>query len=119
MDTAKVFMTGRSQAVRLPKAYRFDTSEVLIEKMADGSVVLRPKVLKGLGTRLWEALGEEPMGNFERPPQGKLERDGAWWDSNGFVDAQPVSEPLLVREPDPTPLDGSKPVVARQGRKPR
>lgn len=32
MDTAKVFMTGRSQAVRLPKAYRFETDEVLIER---------------------------------------------------------------------------------------
>ena len=32
MDTAKVFMTGRSQAVRLPKKYRFDTSEVEIRK---------------------------------------------------------------------------------------
>jgi len=28
-DTAKIFTTGRSQAVRLPKAYRFDTAEVL------------------------------------------------------------------------------------------
>ncbi len=87
MDTAKVFMTGRSQAVRLPKAYRFDTSEVSIEKLADGSVLLRPKVAKGLGTRLWEALGDQPMGDFERPPQGTLERDAAWWDANGFVEA--------------------------------
>ena len=34
MDSAKVFMTGRSQAVRLPKAYRFDSEEVLIERRA-------------------------------------------------------------------------------------
>ena len=40
-DTAKVFMSGRSQAVRLPKAYRFDTDEVTIEKVVD-AVVLRP-----------------------------------------------------------------------------
>ncbi|MDO5653308.1 MAG: AbrB/MazE/SpoVT family DNA-binding domain-containing protein [Brachymonas sp.] len=39
-DTAKVFMSGRSQAVRLPKAYRFDTDEVTIEKVGD-AVVLR------------------------------------------------------------------------------
>ncbi len=32
METAKVFMTGRSQAVRLPKKYRFDVSEVEIRK---------------------------------------------------------------------------------------
>ena len=42
LDTAKVFTTGRSQAVRLPKAYRFDTNEVTIEKVGN-AVVLRPK----------------------------------------------------------------------------
>ncbi len=31
--TAKVFMTNRSQAVRLPKEYQFDTDEVLIRKV--------------------------------------------------------------------------------------
>ena len=28
METAKVFWSGRSQAVRLPKTFRFDTDEV-------------------------------------------------------------------------------------------
>ena len=31
-QTAKVFITGRSQAVRLPKAYRFKSKEVFIHK---------------------------------------------------------------------------------------
>lgn len=44
-DTAKVFTTGRSQAVRLPKAYRFNTKEVLIERQGD-AVILRPKLDK-------------------------------------------------------------------------
>jgi antitoxin VapB len=42
LPTAKVFTTGRSQAVRLPKAFRFDTDEVTIEKVGN-AVVLRPK----------------------------------------------------------------------------
>ena len=42
LSTAKVFTTGRSQAVRLPKAFRFDTNEVTIEKVGN-AVVLRPK----------------------------------------------------------------------------
>lgn len=42
LATAKVFTTGRSQAVRLPKAFRFDTDEVTIERVGDG-IVLRPK----------------------------------------------------------------------------
>ncbi len=39
--TAKVFTTGRSQAVRLPKEFRFSTSEVSIEKVGN-AVILRP-----------------------------------------------------------------------------
>ena len=31
-ETAKVFKTGRSQAVRLPKAFRFKGNEVFIRK---------------------------------------------------------------------------------------
>ena len=41
MDTAKIFQTGRSQAVRLPKAYRFNTNEVVIRRVGDG-VLLMP-----------------------------------------------------------------------------
>lgn len=42
MDTAKVFPNGRSQAVRLPKKFRFDGDEVFIAKMG-AAVVLIPK----------------------------------------------------------------------------
>ncbi len=42
MDTAKVFKNGQSQAVRLPKNYRFDTDEVYISKQ-NGVVCLFPK----------------------------------------------------------------------------
>ena len=38
MDTAKLFQSGRSQAVRLPKKYRFGGKEVAIKHM--GSAVL-------------------------------------------------------------------------------
>ena len=42
MQTAKLFFNGRSQAVRLPKAFRFEgQSEVLIERDGD-RVILRP-----------------------------------------------------------------------------
>ena len=42
MQTAKVFENGRSQAVRLPKDYRFDDDEVVINKIGD-IVLLMPK----------------------------------------------------------------------------
>lgn len=38
MDTAKIFQSGRSQAVRLPKAYRFEGKEVAVKRL--GSAVL-------------------------------------------------------------------------------
>ena len=41
METAKVFWSGRSQAVRLPKEYRFDTAEVRIRRHGAG-VILEP-----------------------------------------------------------------------------
>jgi len=43
MDTAKLFTNGRSQAVRLPKEYRFEGTEVLIKKVGN-TVVLIPLV---------------------------------------------------------------------------
>jgi len=42
MATAKLFKHGGSQAVRLPKDFRLDGAEVLIEKRGE-VVVLRPK----------------------------------------------------------------------------
>ena len=35
MKTAKVFTSGRSQAVRIPKEYRFDSEEVFINRVGD------------------------------------------------------------------------------------
>lgn len=35
MKTAKIFKNGRSQAVRLPKEFRFDCDEVFVQKQGD------------------------------------------------------------------------------------
>ncbi len=40
-DKAKLFWTGRSQAVRLPKEFRFEGSEVRIHREGD-KVILEP-----------------------------------------------------------------------------
>ena len=68
-DTAKIFTTGRSQAVRLPKAYRFDTSEVFIERRGD-AVILRPKLSKDE----WWGRMEKVLASFEGMPE-EIERD--------------------------------------------
>jgi antitoxin VapB len=42
--TAKIFTTGHSQAVRLPKAFRVDTKEMWISKNeVTGEITLKPK----------------------------------------------------------------------------
>lgn len=41
MDTAKIFWSGRSQAVRLPKDFRFDAEEVRIRRHGN-TVILEP-----------------------------------------------------------------------------
>ncbi|MFC1582197.1 antitoxin [Planctomycetota bacterium] len=42
METAKLFINGRSQAVRLPKQCRFKGKDVYVKKV-DGIVMLIPK----------------------------------------------------------------------------
>lgn len=44
LATAKIFSTGNSQAVRLPKAFRVDVSEMWIAKNeVTGEITLKPK----------------------------------------------------------------------------
>lgn len=40
METAKLFQNGQSQAVRLPKKYRFDGDEVIIKRVGNAVVLL-------------------------------------------------------------------------------
>ena len=42
VGVAKLFMNGRSQAVRLPDECRFDAGEVTIQKLGD-TVIISPK----------------------------------------------------------------------------
>ena len=49
MDTAKLFTNGKSQAVRLPKEYRFEGEDVYIKKIGE-VVYLFPK------TSIWKVF---------------------------------------------------------------
>lgn len=42
METAKIFENGRSQAVRLPKKFRFNVDEVVVQQLGD-AVILVPR----------------------------------------------------------------------------
>jgi antitoxin VapB len=68
--TASVFWTGRSQAVRLPKEFRFNGDTVLVHREGN-AVILEP-------ARDWpEGYVESFAGvpeDFDRPPQGNAEK---------------------------------------------
>ena len=73
MEIAKVFQTGRSQAVRLPKAFRFDGSEVAIKSFGRG-VLLMP--IDNRWDVMLEAVNEFEVGfQLERANQGKQVRE--------------------------------------------
>ena len=55
--TAKLFRNGRSQAVRLPKEYRFSGDEVRIRREGD-AVVLEPLQAKAWPRGYWDRLRE-------------------------------------------------------------
>jgi antitoxin VapB len=40
MTTAKVFMTGRSQAIRLPKEFRVASDQVFLKRTSEGFLVI-------------------------------------------------------------------------------
>ena len=77
LSVAKVFMSGRSQAVRLPKEFRFDADEVTVERSGD-ALILRPRLSKDAWWARMEAIlaGFEGMDFVERdrtPPRDDLE----------------------------------------------
>jgi antitoxin VapB len=52
--TAKLFMHGRSQAVRLPKEFRFEGSEVHVSKIGN-KVILEPIEKPAFDAKAWRA----------------------------------------------------------------
>ena len=75
-DTAKIFMTGRSQAVRLPREYRFEGDEVFIRRdPKTGDVILSSKPTS------WDAffealtLADVPEDFMADREQGVQDRD--------------------------------------------
>jgi len=70
---AKLFWAGRSQAVRLPKEFRFDGDSVLVRRAGD-RVILEPhRANRGWPEGCFESFAEMPD-DFVRPPQCKHEK---------------------------------------------
>jgi antitoxin VapB len=76
MDTAKLFTNGKSQAVRLPKIYRFEGEEIFIKKTPAG-VLLIPKTRSVW--EVWEAnlkKYDEPFMIDRNQPEMQQNREG-------------------------------------------
>jgi antitoxin VapB len=78
MATAKVFKSGNSQAVRLPKEFRFSAKEVEIERRGNEVVLTEKRKSTAFGRRLLrkiQALPEdfiaalEEIERSDRPPE--------------------------------------------------
>lgn len=77
MATARVFKSGNSQAVRLPKEFRVKSKELEISRRGDEIVLREKKKSRGM-TAAYEALMAIPLDVFDdikdtRPPE---EREG-------------------------------------------
>lgn len=56
--TAKLFQNGQSQAVRLPKEFRFDNLKEVFIKKVNGMVILIPKSNKNIWDTMYENLND-------------------------------------------------------------
>ena len=80
METAKVFWSGRSQAVRLPKAFRLEQNEVRIRRHGS-AVILEPiptdwdwlDAIAGSVDPDFERAASEKAPEEERPELGHFE----------------------------------------------
>jgi antitoxin VapB len=67
--TAKLFMHGRSQAVRLPKEFRFEGTEVRVRRVGK-QVILEPMAEPYNAAEFWAKI--DAIGGGDFPP---IERD--------------------------------------------
>jgi len=58
LATAKLFQNGQSQAVRLPKEFRFDNLKEVFIKKINGMVLLIPKSDKTVWDAMFDSLDE-------------------------------------------------------------
>ena len=76
---ARVFKSGNSQAVRLPKAFRFDVDQVEVTQEGD-ALILRPHVENrepwaGLKAVLARGMSEDFFADGRQQPEMPADRD--------------------------------------------
>jgi len=75
MTTAKLFKNGQSQAVRLPKEFRFDNLKEVFIKKINGMVVLIPKSDKSVWGKMYDNLDAFSNDFMETRVQPTQERE--------------------------------------------
>jgi len=73
MQTARIFNNGNSQAVRLPKEFRFEEDEVIIKKVGDMVILLPKKYKAETLLAMFEEIG--PMKIEREQPMEQQDRD--------------------------------------------
>jgi antitoxin VapB len=72
--TAKLFTHGRSQAVRLPKEFRFEGKEVRVTRVGD-KVILEPMESGSMAWALIDQTGDSPfMAEGRQQPDMPIDR---------------------------------------------
>jgi len=75
METARLFKNGRSQAVRLPKEFRFEGDRVYIKRVGNAVVLLPYRdSWRGMFESL-ERFSEDFMENREQPASEEVRED--------------------------------------------
>ena len=75
-STAKLFQNGRSQAVRIPKAFRFKGTEVRIRKEGE-KVILAPLEARPWPDKFWRNFKPDPTFAVPAPlPSTSIDLDG-------------------------------------------
>ena len=68
---SRVFMSGNSQAVRIPKRFKLYSDEVTITQTLDGALLIRP-IVQDRGAQLLavlESFDDDFVASLERDPE--------------------------------------------------
>ncbi len=57
-STAKLFQNGQSQAIRLPKEFRFEHQQEVIIKKFDGAILIFPKNNATIWEKMFDTLDD-------------------------------------------------------------
>ena len=68
MDTAKIFQNGKSQAIRLPKEYRFRGTKVYIKRRGNAVVLIPEQASWQTLVESLDQFSEDFLSDRQQPP---------------------------------------------------